>query len=35
VQLSKPDSTLVSLSLTGAYHGHHYKIVAAFFEPPV
>jgi hypothetical protein len=34
VLLSKPDSTLVSLSLTGAYYGHHYKIVAAFFEPP-
>jgi len=34
VHLSKPDSTLVSLSVTGAYYGHHYKIVAAFFEPP-
>jgi len=35
VRLSKPDSTLVSLSVTGAYHGYHYKIAAAFFEPPV
>ena len=34
VRLSQADSTLVSLSVTGAYYGHHYKIVAAFLEPP-
>jgi hypothetical protein len=34
VRLSKPDATLVSLSVTGAYYGYHYKIAAAFFEPP-
>lgn len=32
VQLSKPDATLVSLSVTGAFRGYHYKIAAAFFE---
>ena len=34
VRLSKPNSTLVSLSVTGAFKGYHYKIAAAFFEPP-
>ncbi len=34
VRLSKPDSTFVSLSVTGAFEGYHYKIAAAFFEPP-
>lgn len=34
VCLSKPDLTLVCLSVTGAFRGHHYKIAAAFFEPP-
>ena len=34
VRLSQPDSILVSLSLTGAFEGYHYKIAAAFFEPP-
>jgi hypothetical protein len=34
VRLPRPDSTLVSLSVTGAFQGYHYKIAAAFFEPP-
>ncbi|MGA2543698.1 MAG: hypothetical protein ABSG78_19290 [Verrucomicrobiota bacterium] len=35
VKLARPDATLVCVSVTGAFHGHHYKIAAAFFEPPL
>jgi hypothetical protein len=35
IKLSQPDATLLCVSLTGAWHGHHYKIAAAFFEPPM
>jgi hypothetical protein len=34
VKLTRPDETLVCVSVTGEYQGHHYKIAAAFFEPP-
>ncbi|MFO1500940.1 MAG: hypothetical protein U1G07_21550 [Verrucomicrobiota bacterium] len=34
VALSKPSETVICVSLTGPYYGHHYKIAAAFFEPP-
>jgi len=33
IELTRPKDTFVCVSLTGAYHGHHYKIAAAFFEP--
>jgi len=34
IKLARPDATLVCVSVTGAFRGHHYKIAAAFFEPP-
>jgi hypothetical protein len=34
IKLARPDATLVCVSITGAFYGHHYKIAAAFFEPP-
>jgi hypothetical protein len=33
ISLTKPGETFICVSLTGSYHGHHYKIAAAFFEP--
>ena len=35
IKLARPDTTLVCVSVTGAFLGHHYKIAAAFFEPPL
>ena len=34
VKLRNPTATIVCASLTREFHGHHYKIAAAFFEPP-
>jgi hypothetical protein len=33
-KLRNPAETLICVSLTPEFHGHHYKIAAAFFEPP-
>ena len=35
IDLMKPKETIICVSLTGPFRGHHYKIAAAFFEPPV
>jgi len=34
IKLAKSGETFICVSLTGSYYGHHYKIAAAFFEPP-
>ena len=34
INVQLPENTLLCVSLTGEYYGHHYKIAAAFFEPP-
>jgi hypothetical protein len=35
IRLAKPKETLLCVSLTGPYYGHHYKIAAGIFEPPL
>jgi hypothetical protein len=34
IKLPNPKETLVCVSLTGPFYGHHYKIAAGIFEPP-